>query len=104
MNQFLPRFTVLPISFVAVSIICCFSAMAQESITWKKHVIVDNAKSSINSAQASDFDGDGHIDVIASYRKAVYILKGPDWKRSKSTILCPDWPETNREQPVYIAA
>jgi hypothetical protein len=83
MNQFLPRFTVLPISFVGVSIICCFSAMAQESITWKKHVIVDNAKSSINSAQASDFDGDGHIDVIASYRKAVYILKGPDWKPIK---------------------
>ena len=50
-------------------------------IQWKRHLIVDHAKSAINSAVASDFDGDGNIDVIASYERGVFIHRGPDWRK-----------------------
>lgn len=56
---------------------------AQPPVEWKKHTIVEQANSSINSAQANDFDGDGHIDVIASYGRAVWVHRGPDWKATK---------------------
>lgn len=47
--------------------------------SWKKHTIVDAGKSMVNSAVTSDFDGDGHRDVIASYGGRVMALRGPDW-------------------------
>ncbi len=47
---------------------------------WKKHVVVSDATSMINSAVASDFDDDGSIDVVSSYDGRVVLLKGPDWK------------------------
>ena len=54
-----------------------------KSVAWKKHVVVEQSKTAINSAQANDFDGDGQMDVIASYCRGVYLLKGPDWKPHK---------------------
>lgn len=47
---------------------------------WKKHTIVESAGSGIPSAVASDFDGDGNVDVIAAYQGQVIIHRGPDWK------------------------
>lgn len=47
---------------------------------WKKHVVVPDATSMINSAVANDFDGDGAIDLISSYDERVVLLRGPDWK------------------------
>lgn len=47
--------------------------------SWKKHTIVDSGTSMVNSAVTSDFDGDGHRDVIASYGGRVVVLRGPNW-------------------------
>ncbi len=58
-------------------------------IQWKKHVVVENVASAINSALASDFDNDGSIDVIASYARGVYVHKGPDWRPIKVCSLTP---------------
>lgn len=49
---------------------------------WKKHVVV-TSRMAINSAVANDFDGDGNIDILSSYEKQVFLLKGPDWKPYK---------------------
>lgn len=70
--------------FVCVTVLAgsISDCRAQSPITWKKHVVVE-ARGSINSAQAADFDGDGHIDVIASYQKSVFVHRGPDWKPVK---------------------
>ena len=35
--------------------------------------------SGIPSAVATDFDGDGHMDVISAYGHAVTVHRGPDW-------------------------
>ena len=61
-------------SFVLVECI------AETDKHWPKHIVVAEADSAINTANANDFDGDGQIDVIASYGGGVWILKGPDWK------------------------
>jgi len=47
---------------------------------WAKHTIVPPGEGDINSAVANDFDGDGHIDVIASYGGSVRLLRGPHWE------------------------
>ncbi len=46
---------------------------------WTKRTIVQPGEGDINSAVANDFDGDGHLDVIASYGGHVRLLRGPDW-------------------------
>lgn len=50
---------------------------------WKKHEIVPAGpkNGSINTAFAHDWNGDGHMDVITSFRNTVSIFVGPDWKR-----------------------
>lgn len=47
---------------------------------WEKHTVVGPGSGDINSAVASDFDGDGHKDVIASYRGRVVLHRGPHWE------------------------
>jgi hypothetical protein len=78
------------IAYLFLSAFILFSGVnigsAQEDIktapfTWKRHLIVDHAKTSINSAVASDFDDDGHLDVIASYEGGVFVQIGPNWRR-----------------------
>ena len=51
------------------------------AVEWKKHTVVPAGKGSINGVSASDFDGDGEIDVITSVDRQVIVLKGPDWKK-----------------------
>lgn len=51
---------------------------------WKKHVVQPASKTAgnINDANSADFDGDGHLDLIASFDGGVWMFLGPDWKRS----------------------
>ena len=46
---------------------------------WKKHVVIEGAKTGINSALANDWNGDGKMDVIASFNKQVVVFSGPQW-------------------------
>jgi hypothetical protein len=64
--------------------------------SWKKHVIVDHAKSAINSAVASDFDGDGHLDIIAAYEDGVFVHPGPDWRK---IMVYKNDPANSRNKP-----
>lgn len=48
---------------------------------WKKHVILPPVKSAPNGVGASDFNGDGHIDVISSFGRRVVVFQGPTWKQ-----------------------
>ena len=41
------------------------------STLWKKHVVYEGAKSFINSALPNDWNGDGKMDLIASFDKQV---------------------------------
>ncbi|MDA7527573.1 dienelactone hydrolase family protein [Planctomicrobium sp.] len=50
------------------------------SSTWKRHVVVPEATSMINSAVACDYGEDGDIDLVSSYDGRVVLLKGPNWK------------------------
>lgn len=59
-----------------VAISLCATVHAAD---WKKHEIARSQGSMINSAVASDFDRDGHIDVITSYDGRVVVHQGPDW-------------------------
>ena len=36
--------------------------------------------SMMNPAVASDFDHDGHVDIISSFDGQVSLLRGPSWK------------------------
>ncbi|NNE90336.1 MAG: VCBS repeat-containing protein [Verrucomicrobiales bacterium] len=56
----------------------------QEQANWKKHVIVpaSPATGNINGVIANDWDGDGHIDVMAAFAGKVHLIAGPDWKRN----------------------
>jgi hypothetical protein len=49
------------------------------STQWTKHIIHQQAESSIPSAVASDLDGDGHLDVMASFDSKVFVFPGPDF-------------------------
>jgi pimeloyl-ACP methyl ester carboxylesterase len=49
---------------------------------WKKHVVVQG-KGSMNVAVASDFDKDGHVDVMTSFGGGATVFRGPDWKKSR---------------------
>lgn len=51
------------------------------AMRWASHTVVGNAKGSINSAVATDFDGDGVMDVLSSFDGQVVLLKGPQWNR-----------------------
>ncbi|NNM30677.1 MAG: VCBS repeat-containing protein, partial [Akkermansiaceae bacterium] len=63
---------------------------------WIKHVIKPPGKGAVNSAQAHDWDGDGAIDVIASYDGHVVLLKGPEWREFP---VCEFVPGRSRVQP-----
>ena len=51
----------------------------EQTSLWKKHVVVSDASSMINSVVADDFDKDGAVDVLSSYDGRVTLLKGPSW-------------------------
>ncbi|MGC6448631.1 MAG: FG-GAP-like repeat-containing protein [Rubripirellula sp.] len=47
---------------------------------WIRHEVVSSDGSMMNSAVASDFDHDGHVDIISSFDGQVSLLRGPSWK------------------------
>ncbi|MDV6031504.1 MAG: prolyl oligopeptidase family serine peptidase [Phycisphaera sp. RhM] len=49
------------------------------STEWRKHIVVSDATSMINSAVSNDFDNDGSIDILSSCDGRAVLLKGPDW-------------------------
>ena len=53
---------------------------ARGEIEWKKHEIVPAQPGMINSALAEDWNGDGHIDVLATYGNEAVLHAGPDWE------------------------
>jgi len=61
----------------AVCLLLSFSAATQAD--WKKHVIVPRQPGGINSVVASDWNGDGLKDVLASYGGHVVLHLAPDW-------------------------
>lgn len=79
-----------------------FTALASHaSNDWKKHVVVEGAKSAINSAVAHDFDKDGHVDILASYDGHVVVLKGPQWKPHVVHTFSPEH-SRNKPRPMCI--
>jgi hypothetical protein len=71
---------------------------------WKKHIILptndaaEGQASNVNTANANDFDKDGHVDVIASYDGKVILYKGPDWQPHVIVEDMPINPETRGER------
>ncbi|MGY8656458.1 MAG: FG-GAP repeat domain-containing protein [Verrucomicrobiia bacterium] len=67
---------------ISISISALANAVDSDDTTWKKHVLqpASETRGMINTAVASDFDKDGHIDVLASFNGGVVLLPGPDWK------------------------
>ncbi len=66
-----------------IGILFLFTIFRLEAEEWKKHDIVpaNPLNGNINTAFAHDWNGDGHMDVITSFRGTVSIFVGPDWKR-----------------------
>jgi len=60
--------------------------------SWKKHVVVQKqpGQGSMNVAVASDFDGDGRIDVMTSFGGGVSVFRGPDWRESRQVTRFAD--------------
>jgi len=80
----------LPLRLLPISSATCLTAslfclilLPSAKAEWTKHVIVSDAKTSINSAVANDVNGDGHLDVIATYGSKSVLHLGPDWKQSR---------------------
>ncbi|MFT4588673.1 MAG: hypothetical protein ACI8QF_002777, partial [Limisphaerales bacterium] len=67
---------------ISISISALANAVDSDDTHWKKHVLqpASETQGMINTAVASDFDKDGHIDVLASFNGGVVLLPGPDWK------------------------
>ncbi len=81
-------------AIISVSILTATVSLASND--WKKHVVVEGSKGAINSAVANDFDGDGQVDILASYDGHVVVLKGPDWK---PYVVHAFSPEDSRNKP-----
>ena len=72
------------IKILRTSLCCALLAItvttqAEES-HWKKHIVQSPAKNMVNTAVASDWNGDGKMDVISSVDGGVILYTGPDWK------------------------
>ncbi len=74
---------------------CKKAPQTPAALTWKKHIIQprndapEGQACLVNTAVASDFDKDGHMDVMASFNGKVYLYKGPNWER---TVVLEDMP------------
>ena len=74
---------------------------ANSSTGWKKHVVLPESRSQINSAVANDFDSDGHIDIISSFDGRVVLFKGPDWTQHTLHVIKPGL-SRNKPRPSCI--
>ena len=72
----------LPSALLAFSVSLSCLGVESTDTPWKKHILQPAAKTRgmINTAVASDFDKDGHMDILSSFNGGVVLLPGPDWK------------------------
>ncbi|MDF1849533.1 MAG: VCBS repeat-containing protein [Verrucomicrobiales bacterium] len=64
---------------VSLSLLLLFSPLVSATAeTWKKHTVMDAGRNL--TAVAADYDGDGDVDVIASYPGKISLFFAPDWK------------------------
>jgi len=70
-----------PLPFLATAFLTLglLTAAQAKEITWTKHVVAEKTTGA-NSINASDFDGDGHMDLISSHNGQVVAYRGPDFK------------------------
>ncbi len=68
---------------------------------WMKHTIVSPSSGAINSSVANDYDGDGDLDVIASFEGSVQLLRAPDWESTELHAFAPGFAR-NRPRPACI--
>jgi hypothetical protein len=66
----------LPLTFLLTGMLVTAGPAAAD---WKKHIIQPPAGGAINGTSTYDFDGDGQMDVIASFDRQVIVFQGPDW-------------------------
>ena len=59
----------------------CFASVISSGASWQKHIVqsADGVKGGVNTVVASDFDGDGHLDIMSSFSGKVVVYAGPDW-------------------------
>lgn len=71
---------------------------AVQKSTWKKHIVdagpglaadIKDTDGDVNAVVASDFDKDGHVDIMASYSGLVALYRGPNWEKK---IVMPKMP------------
>lgn len=53
-------------------------SMPAAGADWKKHVVMESGRN--NTAVAADYDGDGNVDVIASYPGKISLFLAPEWE------------------------
>ncbi len=73
-----------PVLCALFAFLVCLPCFAIESTDtpWRKHILqsAEQTRGMINTAVASDFDKDGHMDILSSFNGGVVLLPGPDWK------------------------
>jgi hypothetical protein len=83
----------------------CSISLSLAGKGWEKHVVHQGqaGRGSVNVAVADDFDGDGQVDVIASFDGGVVLFKGPDWKsRSELCDFTKDYAGSRKLRPSCI--
>lgn len=70
---------IAPCSLLAGLLLPLLSAtwVAAAESAWTKHVVMEKGRN--NTAVAADYDGDGKVDVIASYPGKISLFLAPDW-------------------------
>ncbi len=66
------------------------STHAAEAV-WKKQVVqtADRTSGQVNTVVASDWDGDGNVDLISSFNGKVVLYRGPDWQPTDILVEMP---------------
>lgn len=71
-------FSKLGFALITTTLIGLSSAIAQTSVVWKKHTVMEQGN--CNTAVALDANGDQRLDVIASFSNKVSLFIAPDWR------------------------
>lgn len=65
---------------IALYLTLLFSTVGESFAEWKKHEVFSSGFNT--TAVALDYNGDGLMDVITSYKKKIVLLAAPDWKEA----------------------
>ncbi len=71
---------ITPHSILTLLLLLLFSVgpIRGEASAWTKHVVMEKGRN--NTAVAADYNGDGKIDVIASYPGKISLFLAPNWE------------------------